>query len=241
MSLSVSVVMFAYNESAHLVDVVEDTLKQLEQHCDEYQLVLIDDGSTDDTPSIIEQLSQTHAQLVTRRHEHNRGIGEAVHTGYETATKDFICILPADGQIRMSEMVTLFEPAMSGADLVLGRYRQRQEVDALHRMVLSTGLRILMRLLLGVDRQIDSAFLFRRAILSEMPLTSRSFFVNLELPIRIIRGPYRVEEVPITVYPRISGHSKVVKMTKIALVARDLLKLRVRLIKESLTRRKETP
>ncbi|MBN1947282.1 MAG: glycosyltransferase family 2 protein [Bradymonadales bacterium] len=229
MPIDLSVVMFAYNEGRHLRQVVTETIHELDRHAGDYEIILVDDGSTDDTPAIVQELAACCPRLVGIRHPVNRGIGEAVHTGYRAATHEFLCILPADGQIRMSEMVKLFDAARRGADLVLGRYRQRGEVDSVFRMVLSKGLRMLMRVLLGVDRQIDSAFLFRRSILSEIPLKSRSFFVNLELPIRVLRGRYRVAEEEITVFPRISGSSKVVKGRQVVSVARDLLKLRLQI------------
>jgi glycosyltransferase involved in cell wall biosynthesis len=230
---SVSAVMFAFNEAANVAEAVAATLRVLEAHTDDHEVVLVDDGSTDGTPAIVADLREREPRLQAVRHPVNRGIGEAVHTGYAYASKDFVCILPADGQVRMSEYVGLFEAARAGADMVLARYQQRNQVDGLHRLILSGGLRLMMRALLGVDRQIDAAFLFRRALLDELPLTSRSFFVNLELPIRVIRAGYRVEEAPMRVFPRASGRSKVVRARQVASVALDLLALRLRLWREA--------
>jgi dolichol-phosphate mannosyltransferase len=233
MSPTVSAVMFAFNEAAHLEAVVRETLADLAAHTSDHQLVVVDDGSTDETPGILVRLAAEHQPLTVVTHPENRGIGEAVHSGYSVATMDYVCILPADGQIRMSQYIDLLEVAEAGADLILGRYRQRGEVDRFHRLVLSRGLRLMIWAVLGVRRQIDSAFLFRRSLLDEIPLTSRTFFVNLELPIRVIRGGYRVEEVPMEVFPRISGRSKVVQTGKIARVARDVFKLRLQLWREA--------
>jgi len=232
--ISLSAVMFAFNEGRHIESVIRETLSVLAQHTTDHELIVVDDGSTDETPRILDGLAKAFDHLVLVRHPTNLGIGEAVHSGYERASKEYICILPADGQVTLAQYVNFFQPAIDGADLVLARYTNRAEVDVFKRMVLSNGLRLLMRFLLGVNHHIDAAFLFRRALLDEIPLTSRSFFVNLELPIRLIRAGFRVEERQMEVFPRISGSSKVVELAKINRVAMDLLRLRFRLFHEQL-------
>lgn len=232
--IPLSAVMFAFNEGKHIEAVIRETLSVLAKNTTDHELVVVDDGSTDETPRILAELDREFDHLVVVRHPKNIGIGEAVHSGYGRASKDYICILPADGQVTLAQYVNFFQPAVDGADLVLARYTNRGEVDVLKRMVLSNGLRLVMRFLLGVNYHIDAAFLFRRSLLDEIPLTSRSFFVNLELPIRIIRAGYRVEERPMEVFPRISGSSKVVDPGRIKRVAMDLMRLRVRLFREQL-------
>jgi len=233
MSFSLSAVMFAFNEAEHLESVVRQTLADLAASTDDHQLVVVDDGSSDETPAILARLEAELDGLRVVTHPENRGIGEAVHTGYGAVTKDWVCILPADGQITMAEYRKLMPAAKDGAEFVLGRYGQRRgEVDALHRVVLSGGLRLFMWLMLGVGRKIDSAFLFKRSMLDEMRLTSRSFFVNLELPVRAYRGDYRVEVVEMEVFPRISGQSKVVNMKRMRIVGMDVLRLRLQFWKE---------
>lgn len=231
-SFSLSAIMFAYNEAAHLEEVIRRTLAVLEAQLNDYELIIIDDGSRDATPEVLKRLSQELPALRVVTHTQNRGIGEAVHTGYSHARKAYVCILPADGQVTLSEYVKLFPRVAAGADLVLARYRQRGEVDGLFRMVLSRGLRLMMLGVLGVNRQIDGVFIFRRSLLERFPLTTRSFFVNLELPIRGLRAGIWVEEVEIEVFPRISGKSKVVRVDRIKQVAGDVARLRVQLWKE---------
>lgn len=234
---SLSAIMFAYNEAAHLDPVIRKTLEVLEAELADYELIVIDDGSRDATPEVLSRLSAEHKRMKVVTHEQNRGIGEAVHTGYAHATRDYVCILPADGQVTLQEYVKLFPKVEAGAELVLARYRQRGEVDGLFRMVLSRGLRVMMLATLGVDRQIDGVFVFRRRLLERFPLTTRSFFVNLELPIRGLREGVRVEEEEIEVFPRISGRSKVLRWDRIQQVAGDVARLRLRLWQEQLSRR----
>lgn len=239
MTIALSAVMFAFNEAEHLESVVRRTLDDLAEACADFELILVDDGSSDATPDILARLAQELPALRVITHAENRGIGEAVHTGYAATRKDWVCILPADGQITMSEYRKLMPAAEAGADFVMGRYGHRRgEVDSLHRVVLSNGLRAFMWVMLGVSRRIDSAFLFRRALLDDIPLVTRSFFVNLELPVRAIRDGYRVETVDMEVFPRISGSSKVVNWTRISTVGRDVVRLRMALWRERLAGRR---
>ncbi|MFP6765888.1 MAG: glycosyltransferase family 2 protein, partial [Planctomycetaceae bacterium] len=176
----VSVVLPVFNGARTIANSVQSILDQTLRNI---ELIVVDDGSTDNTGALLGRLAAELDRVHVVTHPENRGIGEAVHTGYGAVTKDWVCILPADGQITMAEYRKLIPTAQSGADFVLGRYGQRRgQVDARHRVILSGGLRLFMWMLLGVGQKIDSAFLFRRNILDDVALTSRSFFVNLELP-----------------------------------------------------------
>lgn len=233
---SLSAIMFAFNEGQHIEGCVRATLADMAERLDDHELVVVDDGSSDDTPEILASLAQEFPRLVVVTHPENRGIGEAVHTGYGAASKDYALIMPADGQVTLAEYSKLFDAVSAGADLVLASYVQRGEVDGAHRMILTGGLRVIIGLSLGVWRKLDAAFIFRRKLLEEMPLKTRSFFVNLELPIRAIRAGKRVEVVPMELFPRISGSSKVVRLGRIATVLRDVGKLRLALWSERLSR-----
>jgi len=232
MGFSLSAVMFAYNEAAHLEAVIRDSLQALSGALDDYELIVVNDGSTDGSADILSRLAEEFPALKVLTHDHRRGIGEGVHTGYAQAARDYICILPADGQVSIAQYTRFFPAIEAGADMVMARYEQRGDVDGLHRMVLTHGLQALTFLFFGVSRKIDGAFLFRRSLLDDFSLTTRSFFVNLELPIRVMRGGHRVEQRPMAVHARISGQSKVLNTGRIKQILRDVGKLRLQLWRE---------
>jgi hypothetical protein len=147
---------------------------------------------------------------------------------------DYLSILPADGQVKVSEIEKLIPGAEAGADMVVGYYTQRQEVDGAWRMFLSKGLRALMAVSLGTTRPMDGVYLLKRSLLKEIPLKSDSFFVNLELPVRAIRDGYDVRSVPVEVFARRAGASKVANLRHIRRVARELALFRVHLLMERL-------
>lgn len=239
MSLRLSVIMFAYNEAENLEPVVEETLADLEAlrqagSLEDYQLVLLDDGSTDATGDLMYALAQRHPRITPLSHGTNRGIGAAVKTGFAAARMDYLTILPADGQVRISETIKFFPGAEDGADMVVGYYTQRGQVDGMGRVVLSKGLRLMMRLMLGTSRPMDGVYLLRRDLLKQLPLTSDTFFVNLELPVRAIRAGFDVRSQPVEVFARRAGASKVSNLKRIARVAREVARFRVQLLSESL-------
>jgi glycosyltransferase involved in cell wall biosynthesis len=230
--LALSAVVFTYNEGAHLEAVLRRTVAELAALCARWELIVVDDGSTDGSPALLAALAAELPGLRLLRHPHNRGIGEAVHSGYAAATLDYVCILPADGQITMAAYAPMLPELLAGADMALARYRGRGEADGAHRELLSHGLRALNWLLLGVGERINAAFVFRRALLAEVPLKTRSFYVNVELPLRLLRGGYRVAFVDLEVQPRVGGSSKVLRLDRVATVARDVLLLRGHLWRE---------
>lgn len=241
MAISLTVVMFAYNEADNIIPVVDETIAALESELghglDDYQLVLVNDGSRDDTSLRIEELVGKYPRITPMDHGTNRGIGAAVKTGFSAARMSHVSILPADGQVTVSEIKKLMPDVLSGADMVVGYYTQRQQVDGGFRMTLSKGLRFGMNVVLGTHRPMDGVYLFRRSLLKEIPLKSETFFVNLELPVRAIRQGFDVRHVPVEVHARRSGSSKVLGMRRIMRVGGEVLKFRGHLIAESL----ETP
>ncbi|MEL6177579.1 MAG: glycosyltransferase family 2 protein [Myxococcota bacterium] len=238
MAISLSIVMFAYNEhdniSPVVAEVVDSLTTRLGEELTDYQLILVDDGSTDGTHTLIEALAADNPRITPMSHGTNRGIGAAVKTGFAAARMDYISILPADGQVAVDELYKLLPSIEAGADMALGYFTQRGQVDGPIRWILSRGLRQLMRMALGTQRPMDGVYMFRRTLLRELPLTSQTFFVNLELPVRAIRDALDVRSVAVEVRPRRSGQSKVLGLRRMVRVGREVLAFRIQLIREQL-------
>ena len=238
MAVSLSIVMFAFNEAENIVPVVEEVVESLESQrgllIDDYQLVLLDDGSADGTHLLIEELAANNARITPMTHGTNRGIGAAVKTGFSATRLDYVSILPADGQVAVEELFKLIPSIDDGADMAVGYYTQRGQIDGPVRWVLSKGLRQLMRLALGTKRPMDGVYMFRRNLLRDLPLKSETFFVNLELPVRAIRMDLDVRSVPVEVRPRRAGSSKVLGLSRMWRVGREVIRFRTTLLREKL-------
>lgn len=227
--LSVSVVMFAYNEEANVRPCMEEALDFLASACSDYELILVSDGSSDGTPDVAREVMAErpdHVQVV--HYTPNRGIGGALKAGYAVARKDWISCLPADGQVPPSGLQNLFDVVLNdpSIELVTCHFPHRfQEADNLIRKVLSRGLRVVMWTATGVSRKLDGVYLIPRETVQGMELKSDTFFLNLELPIKAIRSGMKPGETTMHIRPRMSGSSKVLNLRRIRMVARETVRL----------------
>jgi dolichol-phosphate mannosyltransferase len=235
---SVSIIVFAFNEGENIVPVLGELRRWLEAHQPSAEIVFVDDGSKDDTLANAERaLAGARAKLT--RHEKNRGIGAAIKTGVKLCEAPWVTFLPADGQIEPAAIGTLLAAAVSGngtplADVVFSSYADRD--DGLHRKVLSFSVRAITLAVHGVWMVCEGPYLFRRELFIPEQLLPDTFFLNFEFPIRMLAAHKTIGHVVIHCRPRRAGVSKSTGLSRIAGVARDLLDLRVRRLREALGR-----
>lgn len=230
---SLSIVMAAFNEEEALARCAERTLDFLRQHVQSGELVIVDDGSTDGTWKVIEDLSEREPRVVGRRLRQNSGMGAALLEGYGVAKEEWITMLPGDGQLDAFELLHFFEAARN-ADLVTSLYRNRQY--PLGRKVLSLGLRLLTALIVGTRARTEGTYMVRSDVLRELGPRSHSFLLNLEIPIRAKRGGYRVETVYMNVQERLGGESKAATPHRVWRTFADHFSLRASLERDRLQR-----
>jgi dolichol-phosphate mannosyltransferase len=231
---SLSIVVFAYNEAENINAVLSELKEWIIAFAPDTEVVLVDDGSTDGT---IERarpaLGDLRHQVV--RHEFNRGIGAALKTGVKATHAPWVSFMPADGQIEPLAFGTLMRAARdTGAAVVFSVYDHRD--DGLGRKVLSWGVRALIRLVHGVHLHSDGPYLFKRELFEPEKLPPDTFFLNFEFPIQVLAAGYQTTTVTINCRSRLSGSSKSTGLKRVALVARDLIDLRVRKTRASMRR-----
>ncbi len=218
-----SVVVLAFNEEDNVASVVAETVAFLSEAVEDWEVLIVDDGSTDGTWQVCERLSADEPRLRLLRHADNRGMGAGLQTAYPECAKEWVTFLPADGQIAPRTLDRYFT-ATAGADLVTGRYESRG--DGPVRWVLSRGLRALIFGLTGARVRNEAPYLFRRTLWDAHRCRSRSFFLNQEFVIRCERAGVGIRTVTSHVRPRLSGRSKVTGLSRIWLVFTELVRLR---------------
>ena len=225
-----SIVVLAYNEAQNVEPVLSELRAWLDQHEPGAEIVLVDDGSSDDTAVLAERaLAGCRHQVL--RHGRNRGMGAAIKTGVAAASESWVTFLPADGQIEPSAVGTLrAAAAREPVDVVFSLYADRD--DGIDRKILSWGMRSLVRAIHGVRLESDGPYLFRRALFAPAQLPSDSFFLNLEFPIRMLAADRPTATVTIRCRPRLAGVSKSAKAKVVLRVARELINFRVRRLLE---------
>ncbi len=226
---SVSVVMFAYNEEENIGPVVDEAARWLDSQVADWEIILVDDGSTDGTARAAEEVANRWpGRIPVVSYHPNRGIGGALKAGFARASKEWLTLLPCDGQLPPEGLQNLFDvvdrdPAIR---IVTCHYPHRfEEADNTLRLVLSRGLRAFTWLATGVHRKLDGVYLIRLEDLRALPLRSDSFFLNLELPIRALHRGLLAGEATMRIRPRRAGQSKVLNTRRIRRVAVDTIRL----------------
>lgn len=201
-------IVMAFNEADSLEFVVREIDSVLNEMQHLYELIIVNDGSLDETGAIADRLSKELSRVGVVHHEINRGLGGAYRTGFAQARGEFMTFFPADGQFPAS-IIKQFTPLMDNADMVLGYLPNRD--SSLLAKSLSRAERILYTLMFGSFPKFQGVIMFRRRLFDELALKSagRGWTVLMELIIRASRGNYRLISVPIEMRPRISGRSKV--------------------------------
>ena len=222
---SVSAAIMAYNEAASLPAFFDELHAVLEGTGRPYEILIVDDGSTDGTGAIADAIAARHARVRVIHHPENRGLGEVYRTAYFGAANDLIACFPADGQFP-ADIVAQFLPYMDAHDMVLGYVEERTKAGRLS-VLLSTAEKAVYRLLFGRLPRFRGIILFRRSILEELPLRSvgRGWGIVMELIIRTVRSGYRTRSLPTSYRPRTHGSSKVNNLRTIVANLRQVLGL----------------
>ena len=234
--LPLSLIVFAYNEASNVPIVLPTILEWLQTREADWQLIFVDDGSTDGTRAAAEKLCAGDPRCMVIAHERNMGIGAAIKTGVRACTQPWVTFLPCDGQIPVAEMDKLTGAAVRNpVNVVFSVYRDRD--DGGYRKFLSKSVRAMILAVHGVTMNSDGPYLFRRETFDPDLLKSDSFFLNFEFPIRMLRASERYATATIECVPRISGQSKSTGMKRIAAVTRELVELKGRLAREDYEQR----
>ena len=203
-----SLVIPAFDEAAVIARAVREAEAALAATFPGFEILVVDDGSRDDTANIVESLRTECPNTRLIRHPGNRGYGAALRTGFAAARHALVAFTDADCQFDLTELRELAMIA-NQFPIVVGYRVDRQ--DPWRRRFLSRGYNFLARTLLGTGvRDCDCALkVFRREVLDDLMPEARGFFVNTEMLTRARQRGYGVAEVPVTHRPRAGGASKV--------------------------------
>ncbi len=227
---SLSLVIPAHNESENMAKVIGASITTLAALAPEWEIVLVDDGSSDDTVRVARTAMGTAAErLRVIRHEGKLGYGITVADGLRAARMEYIAFMDGDGQFDPADLKTLAE-LMDSADLAAGWRRRR--ADPGYRLMIAGVFNLLVRSVYGVRvRDIDCGLkLMRRQVLdAAAPLLARSALLNTELYFKCQRSGLRIRQVPVAHYPRVAGVRSGARLIPILRAIRDLAWLRLRL------------
>ena len=220
-----SVFFPAYNDSGTIASMVIRAVQTASALTPDYEVIVVNDGSSDATPAIIDELARTYPHVRAVHHPRNRGYGGALQTGFRSATKELIFYTDGDAQYDPSELAVLWERLSADADLVNGYKISRS--DPLHRIVIGRIYHHIVKTLFGLTvRDVDCDFrLMRRTIFERINLEKNSGVICLEMMKKITDAGFRIAEVPVHHYHRAFGKSQFFNFRRIAKTAVDVLRL----------------
>ncbi len=220
---SLSVFFPCYNEQDNIRRVYESAAKVLGNLGVDYELILVDDGSTDQTPQIMEAIAAADPRVMVVRHPANLGYGAALRSGIRAATKTLVFYTDGDGQFDLSELPPLL-PLMKRYDGVSGFRLDRRE--GLHRKFYAWCWTRLVCVLFRMEfKDINCAFkLFKRRVLDDMELRSDGALINAEILARATRRGYAITQVGVHHFPRTRGRPTGANPRVIFCAFRELVK-----------------
>ena len=220
----------AHNEEANLRGLVEEALATLPDLADAFEIIIVNDGSKDATPTIADELAAAHPAVRAVHHPTNLGYGAALRSGFAAARYDHLAFTDGDRQFKVADLGRLIERLRAGgADAVAGSRIKR--ADPLVRTVYARLYRLANRIFFGLKvRDVDCACkLFTRESLVGVAVESGGAFFSAELLIKLGARGRRIEEVGVPHYPRTAGRPTGAKPQVVLRAVRDFWALRLRL------------
>lgn len=227
---SVSVFFPCFNEQDNITKLVEKTLAVLEGVTSDFEILIVNDGSSDETGKRADALAKAHTQVRAIHHETNLGYGAALQSGFREASKDLIFYTDGDGQFDVAEMPALVD--LIGECDIVSCYRLNRQ-DPLIRKINGWCWTRLVCLVFGLRmRDIDCAFkLYRRHVFEGMPLRSTGALIDTEVMARATRKGYRIKQTGVHHYPRTAGEQTGANLRVVLRAFVELFHLRKQILK----------
>jgi glycosyltransferase involved in cell wall biosynthesis len=220
----------AYNDAGTIGSLVIRAVQAISRLTPDFEIVIVNDGSTDATAAIADELARTYPQVKVVHHRQNRGYGGALRTGFATATKELIAYTDGDAQYDPGEIELLWNQLTPEADMVNGYKISR--ADPLHRLVLGRIYHHTVKFLFRLQvRDVDCDFrLMRREIFDRVRLERDTGVICLEMMRKIQDAGFRIVETPVHHYHRRHGRSQFFNFRRIFWTGVDVAKLWLHLV-----------
>ena len=221
---SLSLFFPCYNESENVGPMIEQAVKVGEEYGVDYEVVVVDDGSSDNSASLVKAWSAKNSRVRLVQHETNQGYGAALRTGFKNVQKDLVFLTDGDNQFHLSDIDKLFSK-IDSCDVVTGFRIVRK--DKAHRRLNGFLWTQLNKVLFGLPvRDVDCAFkLFRKKCLDGLVLESNHLLIHAEILARLKKKGCKIEEIGVTHYPRTAGQATATKLSSIFKTFYELFRL----------------
>ncbi len=213
---SVTAFFPAYNDAGTIPTMIIRALQTLPRVTDDYEVVVINDGSQDDTAQLLDEMARRYDRVRVIHRPAPSGYGGVLRAGFATAAKDWIFYTDGDAQYDARELALLAQAVRDGVDMVNG-YKIKRHVP-FHRVVIGLAYQYFVKFLFGlVIRDVDCDFrLMRRVIFDRVTLESTTGTITFEMVKKIQDAGYRIVEVPVHHWYRQYGQSQFFNFPRVA-------------------------
>jgi glycosyltransferase involved in cell wall biosynthesis len=221
---SISAFFPAYNDWATIASQVILVSSVLRELVDDWEVIVVNDGSPDHTPLVLQELSKRIENLRVVTHPQNRGYGGALRSGFAAASKQWVFYTDGDAQYDVTELRQLWA-AREGADMVNGYKIAR--ADPWHRVVIGRLYHWMVKLAFGLETpDVDCDFrLVRRGVFDQIRLTRDTGLICVELVTKVEKSGCKVSYVPVHHFHRLHGKSQFFNLRRVGQVGLGLGRL----------------
>jgi len=225
---SISLIIPAYNEASNIALTIEEAKRVMPEASNLWEVVVVDDGSTDQTSAIVQGFSRECKNIRLIHHEKNRGYGAALRTGFTNARYEYVVLFPADSQFELKQ-IRDFLRKIDGADVVVGVRRDRK--DNLARRINGLIFNLSVKILFGLNfNDIDCGFkLYKRNIFKNIKLTCNGALIDTEFLYKAKLDRLNVKQIDVIHKPRLHGYPTGGDLRVIFYAMRETIRLWLRL------------
>ena len=223
--IPISVFFPCHNEEENIASLVQKTLEVLPGISDDYEVIVVNDGSTDKTAAIVESLANEDSRIRLVNHPINQGYGGALQSGFRAATREWVFYTDGDGQFDITELPGLLG-LIDQADIVTC-YRIERAESSIRKLNAWAWSRLVNRLFNLNIRDVDCAFkLYKREIFDNIEMHSTGALIDTEILARARNAGYTMIQKGVHHYPRRAGTQSGANLKVIFRAFKELFKLR---------------
>ena len=224
MTYSLSMVVTAYNEEELLESFIRKSMSDLAKVASDFEIVLVNDGSTDNTPEIARKLAAEFSTLRLINLGRNLGTGKSFLPALAAASKEIVFWNTVDAFFNTDDLPLLL-PHLDDYDVVSG-YRSDLSANTLYQKILTIGNYLLIRLLFCLRLKAYQTVQFhRKSFLKNVSIEAESSFIAPELLLKAHKAGKSIKEVKIKYYPRLAGKAKGGNIKSVLRTFKDMIKL----------------
>lgn len=222
--MSLSIVVPAYNEEVLIADTVEHLVKTAPQNIEDVEIIIVDDGSTDSTGSIADNLASQYDNVAVFHHDQNKGFGATFRTGIEASSKEFVMCNPVDYHFTLAEF-DMYLTIIKYSDIVIGYRRERRKDLGFYPWLVSSSYHKIVNFLFRLSFfDVNWIHLYKRGDIDKFLGKSDGVFLLAENLIRAQKNNLKVIGVDVTFTKRKAGVSTGVKTSTITKTLFELIK-----------------